>query len=596
MTNLLILLLIYQLRGAAPTFITGHSRAFESYDVVTPRPWLESLNSSPSRPSRRLLEETLTCSEAEQNSKFTPSGISLTILTPDADEPSKSKKFLESMTSRSNWNNTAFLKDTLTNYLIYRCELDSETESPRCVLATDPSAALDINGNCISSSDSTCSSGTCERTSNCYWLDPVPGQPRERRYTDDEASAASVSLYTVNDSSTYLWSCGKYLYYSLIISLVSMFLWLFFFLGRCCCKSLNESFPFIFCSPVPRKSGYNLDCEVKVAIYIFLFTVLLVLVSLAMVHFGDSGITTSVDGFTSKAIQGLSSTQEYLGVVSAPIVAMGNFSAKARTHSQRLYEQHHSWTEHGPTGLEGSMQDFYAIYKGGIGIAGTASEFNASVAAVNSSIGPMVSEISGALETLQVSLVHKKASVDGALQLANNKLAELNTSLTGFYNNIEYIETTMKDYSEHRRITLLVLTIVVLTCSALGVLAVFTYWTSVAWDDVLIQGMNATWFLGSAVCLITIPLAGLTTFLALFINDSCVMVDFGTANFEPIMGSSAAAPIQACFGETGLISSALNLSSALGYRREFEDNVDYLQQVGECRFGPSLERSTNMQF
>ena len=242
------------------------------------------------------------------------------------------------------------------------------------------------------------------------------------------------------------------------------------------------------------------------------------------------------------------------------------------------------------------MQDFYAIYKGGIGIAGTASEFNASVAAVNSSIGPMVSEISGALETLQVSLVHKKASVDGALQLANNKLAELNTSLTGFYNNIEYIETTMKDYSEHRRITLLVLTIVVLTCSALGVLAVFTYWTSVAWDDVLIQGMNATWFLGSAVCLITIPLAGLTTFLALFINDSCVMVDFGTANFEPIMGSSAAAPIQACFGETGLISSALNLSSALGYRREFEDNVDYLQQVGECRFGPSLERSTNKQF
>ena len=32
--------------------------------------------------------------------------------------------------------------------------------------------------------------------------------------------------------------------------------------------------------------------------------------------------------------------------------------------------------------------------------------------------------------------------------------------------------------------------------SGLGVLAVITYWTPVAWDDFLIQTMNVTWLLG----------------------------------------------------------------------------------------------------
>lgn len=57
------------------------------------------------------------------------------------------------------------------------------------------------------------------------------------------------------------------------------------------------------------------------------------------------------------------------------------------------------------------------------------------------------------------------------------------------------------------------------------------------------------------------------------------MLDFGVNNFELIMGSSAAAPIQACFGENEEISGGLNLSDGLDFRREFEVNMDMIQRT-----------------
>lgn len=204
-----------------------------------------------------------------------------------------------------------------------------------------------------------------------------------------------------------------------------------------------------------------------------------------------------METFTEKAINGLSSAQEYLEVISTPINDMRNVSDKGSTHTSRLYEENRPWTETKVGEVVGSMDDFYVVYKKGIEeIANVGSEFNETISTLNTTISLIVDEIGDALDVLNLNLVDKKFEVKGSLRIASNKLIELNNTLTSFENNIEYIETLIKDYSEVRRIILLILTIIVLTCSGLGVLAVITYWTPVAWDDFLIQTMNVTWLLG----------------------------------------------------------------------------------------------------
>ena len=121
------------------------------------------------------------------------------------------------------------------------------------------------------------------------------------------------------------------------------------------------------------------------------------------------------------------------------------------------------------------------------------------------------------------------------------------------------------------------ITYTVSICSGLGVLAVLTYWTQISWDDVLIYGMNFTWFFGSAITALTIFLAGVFFFLAISVNDSCDMTDIATANLEGVVGSSASTVLSSCFADSSL-STAFNISSDLKFEESLAGNFMALQQ------------------
>jgi hypothetical protein len=113
---------------------------------------------------------------------------------------SKLTRLVESIRSLD----TAFYKDVMKAMSLYHCERDSRKAGnmARCV---DVSVAFkDSNNSCVKPSDSNCDhTTTCERDSNCYWLKPEEGKPRERRYTDEESEKNSDFLFSISASGTY---------------------------------------------------------------------------------------------------------------------------------------------------------------------------------------------------------------------------------------------------------------------------------------------------------------------------------------------------------------------------------------------------------
>lgn len=89
--------------------------------------------------------------------------------------------------------------------------------------------------------------------------------------------------------------------------------------------------------------------------------------------------------------------------------------------------------------------------------------------------------------------------------------------------------------------------------------------------------MNLTWFFGSTITALTIFLAGVFFFLAIFVNDSCDMTDIATVNFEQVVGSSASTLLSSCFANSPL-SAAFNISTDLQFEENLGGNFAALQQ------------------
>jgi len=107
--------------------------------------------------------------------------------------------------------------------------------------------------------------------SNCYWLKPVAGEPRQRRYTDEKAAKNWDFLFSIVDTSTYGGTVANFSFWGLVIAICTILVWLGFFLGRCCCSCGWDSWSCGFCAPEPRREGYDIFYEVRVPIYIFNF-------------------------------------------------------------------------------------------------------------------------------------------------------------------------------------------------------------------------------------------------------------------------------------------------------------------------------------
>lgn len=123
----------------------------------------------------------------------------------------------------------SYYQDIVNNVIMYLCDVEEASE--RCVEESSSFAAKDWTGeNCIKAADFECPSGTCERTSNCYWNSVYEGQNRTTRFEASAYKNAEASLIGANES--YARDLGQLSAIGCIIALLLLLFWLIFLIGR----------------------------------------------------------------------------------------------------------------------------------------------------------------------------------------------------------------------------------------------------------------------------------------------------------------------------------------------------------------------------
>ena len=108
------------------------------------------------------------------------------------------------------------------------------------------------------------------------------------------------------------------------------------------------------------------------------------------------------------------------------------------------------WVGLGSSSAIDNIEQYYSSFTSGLNDLEAAADLNASIASVRDSVDPIITEISSTFNNLQTYFVDNRNLLQGKLSVADMHIDNLNTSLTGFQDNMLYVDSQMSAYSEHR--------------------------------------------------------------------------------------------------------------------------------------------------
>jgi len=459
----------------------------------------------------------------------------------------------------------SFYGDVLNNIMIYVCEQD-DSNKDRCV--PEGEAAKGGDGKCITPPGSPCDGVTlCERTSNCYWPPASHFEERVPRYTQQEADDNEDFLLGI-DQDSYAFSVAKYIAFALILAILNILIWGIFFIGRCCCCCLHNTCFCRCCSHKPKEEGYNLGCQVRLPIFVYLFFLACIVGSAAVAMVGNGDLGKALNDLFDHSREGLGDLQQFLGNANNPMVEIGNLVDGAADDSLTILGGT-DYVEYGMTNVKNRLEAFTTVYEGGIKKAGAEQQVTDTLSNLDAQIDPIVADIRTVLDSLEQSLVEGKESLKEAIGDASDQIVDLNSTVNDMFDDVNDLDQKVEDARLIRGAGVLGIFAVAFLCVIFGFLGVISYWTPCKWDDILIYLLNLTWFFGSLVVTFSWILAGITLFLAVFWNDACHWLDIVVEDFEPYLGETAAVGMNACFNNTPLVE-AFNLTSQV----DFQEVVD----------------------
>ena len=451
--------------------------------------------------------------------------------------------------------------------MISACEDGAEI---RC--AAEPSeAALDWAGECIHASDSPCPDG-CEVPSNCWWEQPVAGQARARRFTDEEKEHNEDYLIG-NSVDSYAFTVAKYLILGVALLIVNTVFWTFFFVARCICCCCHN-FCCKPCAPKPREKGYSMTLQVRLPIFFYLIFIAGIVACAFLTFMGNEDITTAVDATFDHARDGVGEFSNFLNKAAVPMRNIGDLVEVAATDAGTILNN----TEYiatDSTELKDSIASFGTIYETGLTEAG--ADITTLNADMEANVDPMVETMQDMLNTLQTSLVDGKEQLLTTIADAVSQIESLNGTVQGFNTDIDDYQGKSDDYTMLRKGGVLAIFAVALFCVFFGLIGVFAYVSPCQGNDFLIYLMNLTWIFGSFVVTLALLLGGITMVAAVASNDVCHFLDIAVEDFEPYVGVSTAGGMNACFQGDSLVD-AYNLTQKVDFQASIDAKLAQIEE------------------
>mmetsp|Transcript_11370 Transcript_11370/g.17066 ORF Transcript_11370/g.17066 Transcript_11370/m.17066 type:complete len:847 (-) Transcript_11370:181-2721(-) len=469
---------------------------------------------------------------------------------------------------------TEFYQDVVDYLIMFQCDLGEASQ--RCVPENSSDAAKDWEGNCVVSSDYTCPVGSCERISNCYWKPARAGQPREKRFGDKEYHQAEDALFNWQDRESYIGSILQFAVPGIAAGFSFLFLWSIYFLGRlCCCCMWNSCDQCNYCSPVPRREGYNICWEIRFPVSLYFACLVGIAFTGSLAYIGNEDISDACTNTFHYARALVEDSQLFLSRARIPLVNIDDIAEDAAVDAEKIFDDtdyvHETADEIGDAFI-----NFGVVHQQGILLSDSQQEYDSAVIKFQDEIDPIVIDIQSMLDTLENDLYINVEEIKSALSSAIDQIDSYQNETRTWRDDIddaELIENANRTIRQGAVLSLFAFSLLLVTLGLIGVI-----YSKNSNDSFMLYFLNVAWMFCALLGTLAFLLGAVFLCLNVFWHDACEMSDIATADFEPFLGESAAAGANACFDGTNL-AVAYNVTDQIDFQEKLDKGLAEIEDV-----------------
>ena len=467
----------------------------------------------------------------------------------------------------------SFYKAVVDNMIMAICDVEAKSE--RCVDESSLEAAKDWKESCIVTSDHVCPAAMCERTSNCYWNSVLPGENRTTRYPHDDYAKAADALWGIK-SGSYARGIVNLMLPGLIISIVSILLWFVFFVGRYCCCCLWTSCRVCFlCSPIPNGDGYYICRQVVAPSLMYAFCLIAIAISGSLAFIGNEDINIAATNSFYQASGLLEDLGLFLDRSRLPLDNIQDIVQDAAVDARRIFNGT-VYVKETALKIVSAFTDFGTIHVDGLGLSNAQTGFDAALEGFNRQVNPVVDEIQGMLDTLEMDLYSNVDMIQSAIVSAIDSVDSFNEQTVTWQDEIHRIEGQEFSTRKIRKLSIMGIFVFALTVTFAGFIGILA--SKRDRHHKMFHLLNIAGILCAILGSIAFVLASVGLSIGVLWHDACVITSIVTSDFEPLVGDKVATGANACFNDTNL-AVAFNVTEKIDFQAKLDKGLAIVGEV-----------------
>lgn len=474
----------------------------------------------------------------------------------------------------------SYYQNIVDNAIMLLC--DVETASIRCVDEDSPYAAKDWSGeHCIKALDHECPSGTCERSSNCYWNTVEEGKNRTTRFEMDAYKNAKSSLYDYGmNNKSYVKEIAQVGIIGAAISVLLLIFWVIFFIGRylCCCLWIPCSGFCFLCSPIPKKDGYHTFRDVFIPISLYIVSCAGIMTAGSMAFVGNEDISVGLSNTFLHADGLAEDLRLFLGRSRIPLENIGLIVDDAAIDAKSLFDGT-DYVKNDALQIVSSFLGFYRLHSDGLNASGAVQTFDASAMGFDEKVTPITDNVQSMLDTLELDLYGKVDTIKGGIKYALEGLTSFAVVAEEWQNALYKYEGKELGIRNIRRAG--VMTMFLLSCffGAMGFMGIIISKRRTRMGSFFSHMIKVTGFFSSWLGSLSLGVASVLLCTSFVVYDACQISEIVTRDFEPFVGDKVSPGANACFNRTQRLDEAFNVTEKVNFQAKLDEGLQLIETV-----------------
>lgn len=203
--------------------------------------------------------------------------------------------------------------------------------------------------------------------------------------------------------------------------------------------------------------------------------------------------------------------------------------------------------------------------------------FGSETDAFDLEVTPVIDEIQGMLDTLEIDLYDNVDDIQAGLGAATASIESLKSETASWYKDVLSYENKEIDLRTNRNLATLGIFLISIVTALAGFCGILAMRLSKKCGKIH-RLVSFSGFCCAVFGCISLVLAFITLTASFVWSDACEIMTILTSDFEPLLGETIAQGANAIFNDTNL-AVAFNLSNKIEFQSKFDDGLSIIEGV-----------------